>query len=129
MYGLVEEELSYQIVGALFEVYNDLGGGYQERYYQRAIAQELRKRKLSFIEQVKIPLSYKGNSIGRYFLDFLIENRVILEIKVSERFYARDIQQILSYLKSTEIPLGILASFGRNKLKIKRILRGLSNSR
>ena len=124
MAELVEKELSYKIVGVLFEVYNKLGGGYQEKYYQRAVARELKNRSLKFTEQVKVPLNFKGESIGRYFLDFLVEGKVILEIKVVNRFYQRDIKQVLAYLKSTDVTLGVLANFSRNGLQLKRILRG-----
>src|SRR3989344_4718542 len=99
MIKLIEKDLSYKIVGILFDVYNSLGGGYQEKYYERAIAKELTVNKIGFKEQIHVPLSYKGDSIGRYFLDFLIENKIVLEIKVGSKFYVRDIKQVLSYLK------------------------------
>ncbi len=124
MSNLIEKELSYKIVGILFDVYNDLGGGYQEKYYQKAISQEFKNRSIKFKEQISIPLLFKGNLIGRYFLDFLIEDKIILEIKASNKFYVRDIKQILAYLKSVNISLGILANFNRNNLQFKRILKG-----
>lgn len=124
MSNLVEKELSYKIVGVLFDVYNNLGGGYQEKYYQRAVSQELQNRNIKFKEQINIPLSFKGNLIGRYFLDFLIEGKVVLEIKVANKFYVRDIKQVLAYLKATNTTLGILANFNRNNLQFKRILKG-----
>lgn len=124
MADLIEKELSYTIVGALFSVYNELGGGYQEKYYQRAIAQEFKKRNLNFMEQVMVPLNYGEQSIGRYFLDFVIENKIVLEIKAVNKFFLRDIKQILAYLQSTKMPLGILANFGRDNLQLKRILPG-----
>jgi len=125
MAELVEKELSYEIHGALLDVYNNLGGGYQEKYYQKAVAKELAHRNIKFIEQVKVPLGYKGNPIGRYFIDFLIEGRIVLEIKAGNvRFYPRDVRQVLAYLKSANINLGILANFGRHRLEIKRVLKG-----
>lgn len=124
MANIIEKDLSYKIVGVLFEVYNNLGGGYQEKYYQRAIAKELKNSGLKFKEQVKIPLKFKEESIGKYFLDFLVEDKIVLEIKASSKFFTRDIKQILAYLKSTNIELGILANFSRNGLKFKRILKG-----
>jgi len=124
MADLVEKELSYKIVGILFDVYNHLGGGYQEKYYQKAIAQEFKNRGINFRAQVHVPLSFKGNSIGRYFLDFLVEDRVVVEIKSAPKFYSRDFQQVLAYLKSQNILLGILANFRRTDLQLKRILRG-----
>ncbi|MBI3638476.1 GxxExxY protein [Candidatus Wolfebacteria bacterium] len=124
MTNLVEKELSYKIIGILFDVYNNLGGGYQEKYYQRAIAKELKNRNIKFKEQVFVPLKFKEDSIGRYFLDFIIEDRIILEIKVGNKFYNRDIKQVLGYLKAANIPLGILVNLNRNNLQFKRILKG-----
>ncbi|MEK7501223.1 MAG: GxxExxY protein [Patescibacteria group bacterium] len=121
---IVEKELSYEVVGVLLEVYNNLGGGYQEKYYQRAVAQELANKGLRFKEQLPVPLDFKGSNIGRYFLDFLIENKIVLEIKVSNKFYQRDIKQVLAYLKRTNLELAILADFSKGGLKLKRILKG-----
>ena len=124
MAELIEKDLSYKIVGILFDVYNALGGGYQEKYYQRAIMNELRRRGIGFREQANIPLIYKGNPIGRYFLNFLIEDKIVLEIKAESKFYVRDVRQVLAYLKSSNTPLAILANFNRNTLQFKRILKG-----
>lgn len=124
MSDLIEKELSYKVMGAMFNVYNDLGGGYQEKYYQRAIAKELQSLGIKFIEQVSAPLQFKGYSIGRYLLDFLIEGRIVLEIKANQSFKYRDIQQVLAYLKTTNVLLGILVNFSRDGLQSKRILRG-----
>ncbi len=126
MANLVEKDLSYKIVGILFGVYNSLGGGYQEKYYQRAITQELKRQGIKFKEQLAIPLDFGGHSIGRYFLDFLIEDRIVLEVKAASRFYPRDVKQLLAYLKRADIELGILANFSRNNLQLKRVLRGHS---
>jgi len=128
MAELVYKKLSYLIVGVLFNVYNELGGGYQEKYYQRAIALELKKLKISFKEQALVNLNYRGENIGKYYIDFVIENKIVLEIKVTPRFYSRDIKQVLAYLKATGLPLGILASFSKKRLKFKRVLRGNSIS-
>jgi GxxExxY protein len=119
---LIYPELSYQIVGILFEVYNEIGIGYQEKYYQRAIAECLKKHNLSFREQVLTPLKFQENKIGNYFLDFLIENKIVLEIKRGEGFAKTNIQQVSSYLKAANLKLGILANFTSKGLKSKRIL-------
>ncbi len=124
MEKLVHKELSYLIVGVLFKAYNELGGGYQEKYYQRAIALELKRLGINFKEQILVNLNYNGRNIGKYYLDFVIENKIVLEIKTVPRFYSRDIKQVLAYLKATGLLLGILASFSRGELKFKRILRG-----
>ena len=124
MADLIYKELSYRIVGILFKVYNELGAGYQEKYYQKAISSELRKSGIRFKEQVLVDLKYNGEKIGKYFIDFLIDDKIVLEIKISPRFYARDVKQVIAYLKTTSLNLGILASFSKYELKFRRILKG-----
>lgn len=119
------KELSYTIVGILFDVSNKLGPGYQEKYYQKAIVAELRKQGVSFKEQVPVPLRYEGEAIGRYFIDFVLDEKIVLEIKASRYFYKQDVKQILGYLKVTGIPLGILATFTGRGVLFRRILRGV----
>lgn len=124
MTDLVYPELSYKIVGLLFEIYNELGGGYQEKYYQRAVALALKKAKITYKEQLLVPLSFNGTSIGRYFVDFIIDDKIVLELKINPIFYKRDINQVLAYLKSSSLKLAILASFTRTGLKFQRVLKG-----
>ena len=119
---LVYPELSYQIVGALFTVYNKLGSGYQEKYYQKAVGSELRSLGLLYKEQVRLPLSYNQESLGSYYLDFLIDNKIVLELKKDERFSRRNIEQVYAYLKASNLKLGIIANFGKKELQFKRIL-------
>lgn len=119
---LIYPELSYQIVGILFEVYKHLGSKYQEKYYQRAVADELKRCDLSFIEQAKTPLKYKNKTIGSYSLDFLVENKIALEIKKDNNFSHRNIEQVVAYLKALNLKLGILANFTTKGLMFKRIL-------
>lgn len=115
-------ELSYEIVGILFTVYNNLGYGYQEKYYQRAIATELKKANLHYKQEQKAAIKYKGNIIGQYFIDFVIGNKIVIEIKVSNNFYKKDINQVLGYLKATDLKLGILFIFAKDGLSFKRIV-------
>jgi len=124
MAELVYKKLSYIIVGILFKVYNELGGGYQEKYYQKVIGLELKRRNINFQEQVPVDIAYNKKRIGKYYLDFVIDNKIVLEIKTAFRFYPRDVKQILAYLKATGLELGILASFSKGELKFKRILKG-----
>jgi len=114
--------LSYKIIGGLFEVHNSLGAGHYEKYYQRALANEFTRIKLSFKEQVYNPLIFKNKKVGSYYLDFLIEDKIILEIKKGDRFSKKHIDQVYSYLKSNNLKLGILANFGQSGVKFKRII-------
>lgn len=119
---LVYEELSFKIVGVLFEVDNQLGNGFQERYYQKAIAKEFRNREIQFKEQVHVPLMYKEEKLGDYYLDFVIEDKIAIEIKKDKRFSQRNITQLHAYLKASGLKLGILANFTSDGVKFKRIL-------
>ena len=124
MAKLVHPELSYKLVGILYKIYNKLGGGYQEKVYQSALRRELTENKIGFIEQVSVDLLYEGNKINRYRLDFIIEHKIVLELKVTPRFTPRDIMQVLGYLKKSGLELGILVSLNRNAIFHKRILKG-----
>lgn len=124
MSDLVHPELSCKIVGALYRVYNELGGGYQENIYQKAVKKELIRSKIGFIEQVDTQLQYLGATLHSYRLDFIVEHKIVLELKVAPKFTQRDISQVLGYLKQSKLELGILASMNRNGIIFKRILRG-----
>ena len=119
---LIYPELSYTIVGILFKVHNELGNKYQEKYYQRAIEVELKNQKIEYSKEIPIDLEYAKEKIGKYFLDFLIDNKIILEIKTIPRLRPRDFKQVLAYLKSINLKLGIIANFRPDKLTFHRIL-------
>ena len=119
---VVHRELSYGIVGILYDVYNTLGFGYQEKYYYKAIKEGLRENNLKFKEQFHVPLQYKDSKIGRYFIDFVVEDKIVLEIKKDNRFSRTNIEQVYAYLKSSGLNLGILANFTSDGIKFKRIL-------
>ncbi|MCX5750614.1 MAG: GxxExxY protein [Candidatus Saganbacteria bacterium] len=124
MAELLHKELSYQVVGILYKVYNALGSGLQEKYYQKAIARILKNEGICYLEQVRAELEVDDLIIGRYYLDFVIDNKIVLEIKSKSFFSTRDVRQVLGYLKRSGIELGILAAFSSEGLKVKRILRG-----
>lgn len=119
---IIEKELSYRIMGILFNVQNQLGGEYQEKYYQRAVSKALRNEGIFFKEQIPVDLEYKNEKIGKYILDFLIENKIVLEIKAVPDFKPIFFRQIRSYLKAKNLELGILANFHGDRLTYKRIL-------
>ncbi len=120
--SLVLPELSYQIVGILFDVNNSIGYGHLERVYQGAVAEALKANKLKFKEQVPFSIEYQGKKIGKYRLDFLIEDKVVLEIKQGERFLRGNISQVNAYLKSTGLKLAILANFTPQGVLFKRLV-------
>jgi GxxExxY protein len=119
---VVYPELSYQIIGILFEVWNEIGYSHKEKYIERAVAQSLIKNKILFKEQLKVDLNFNGNKIGVYFLDFLIDNKIILELKKKDFFSKNDINQVYNYLKLTGLKLGIIAHLTSKGVRFKRIL-------
>jgi len=119
---VIYKELSYKIVGCLFDVYNELGYGYQEKYYEKALAEGFKQAGLNYQEQLHIPLTFKDLKIGDYFLDFLVEDKIVVELKKGDRFSIKNIEQVFAYLKAKGLKLGILAQFSTNGLKFKRIV-------
>jgi GxxExxY protein len=126
MAELVYPDLSYKIMGVLYRVYNQVGGGYQEKIYQKAVKAEFVSANIGFLDQVKVDLFYNSKQLHKYYLDFIVEHKIVLELKTASFFSHRDIIQVLNYLKQADLPLGILVSFSRNGLKYKRILKGSS---
>ncbi|OGF23341.1 hypothetical protein A2Y83_01340 [Candidatus Falkowbacteria bacterium RBG_13_39_14] len=125
---VIHKELSYQIVGILFEVYNELGYGYQEKYYERAIKEFFIHKKLNYKNQIPYVLTARGKIIGRYFLDFLVEDKIILEIKKGKYFSKRNIDQVKGYLKATGLKLAILANFTPTGVKFFRVLNPMNKN-
>lgn len=122
MAELVYKELSYKIIGLLFGIHNELGNRYQEKYYQRAVEKALKQNNLTFQKELSTDLEYNGERIGKYFLDFLIENKIVLELKTVRRLNPKDFTQVLAYLKAKNLKLGILVNFRTERLSYKRIL-------
>ena len=120
--GLIYPELSYKILGTLFKVHSKLGSSYPERYYQRAIEQELKTQKVEFEREVPVDVKYEGEKLGKHLLDFVIENKIILETKTELKITPDFIGQVISYLKSAKLPLGIIANFRTQSLIYRRIL-------
>lgn len=119
---LIYPELSYKIMGVLFDVHNRLGGGFEEKYYQRAVEKLLKLNKLNFNRELKADISFEGDKIGKYFLDFLVENKIIVELKTVPELLPIHFRQVRSYLKVKGLRLGILANFRSKRLIYKRIL-------
>ena len=84
----------------------------------------LEKEKIPFLEQVKVEMEFEGVGLGRYFMDFVVDHKMILEIKAKPFFSRKDIKQVLGYLKKSGIEIGLLAAFANEGLKIKRLIRG-----
>jgi GxxExxY protein len=119
---LIYPNLSYRLLGLAFNVGSTLGHGHRENFYQRALSHELKENKIGFKEQVPAKIHYKGKFVGIYYFDFLIENKIVLELKVRNYFSKKDIEQLYAYLRSKNLKLGILLHFTKSGVKYKRVL-------
>ncbi|HEU4993490.1 MAG TPA: GxxExxY protein [Gemmatimonadaceae bacterium] len=118
---LVEKELSYLIVAAFFEVYNELGFGFLESLYARALEIALTKRGLTVQREFPVPVYFQGQQIGFHRLDMLVDGRVVIEIKSTELLPPIAKRQLRSYVTATKLDLGILLHFGL-KAEYHRVL-------
>ena len=125
MAEIVYKEESYQIIGACFEVYNEMGGGFLEAVYQECLAIEFRLRPIPFLAQHELMLRYKGESLdSTYKPDFICHERIIVELKAVTELMDKHRAQVHNYLKATGYRLGLLVNFGQHpKLQHERIVR------
>ena len=117
---LLHEELTKKVIGCFYDVYNGLGYGFLENVYEKALMHELKLQGIHAVSQSKINVFYKGENVGVYFADILVEDKVILELKTSEIINEHR-YQLYNYLKATDIELGYVLSFGK-RADIKRII-------
>ena len=119
--GVIHPELSYEIMGAAFEVHNVLGPGFMESLYEETLARELKARNVPFERQKEVTVVYKGQTIGSHRLDMVVDGKVVLELKAVSELTDAFKQQVLSYLKATGLRLGILINFGTSEVRCVRI--------
>jgi GxxExxY protein len=125
----MENELSHKIIGAAIEVYRGLGGpGLLEGVYESCLCRELMLRGLAVQRQVAVPVTYKGEQVrDSLYLDIIVNDRVIVEVKATEKKHPIHEVQLLTYLRLTGKKLGLLINFGREHVKngIDRVVNGL----
>jgi GxxExxY protein len=119
--GLLHEELTAKILGACFEVSNELGPGFLEAVYQNALVIVLRQKGIKVKAQVPISVTFRGEEIGNYYADLLVEDKIIVELKASSELASEHQAQVINYLKATGFEVGLLVNFGRPKLEYKRL--------
>jgi len=122
MDDFIYKELSYKIMEAVFEVHNILGPGYPEDKYEKALCREFRDRGIRYEIQKSVKVIYKGEDLGDFRLDLIVEDKIILELKAVSELNEVFEAQVYSYLKATGLKLGILINFGKKKVEYKRIV-------
>lgn len=126
--GLPEWDRAHRVIGAFYETYNVLGFGFLESVYSAALARELRTRGMRVQQECPIQVIYKGERVGTFRIDLLVEDRIIVELKASAVLGPTDKRQLLNYLRATTIDVGLLLHYGPDpkfhRLVSPRILAG-----
>jgi GxxExxY protein len=123
MVELLYKELTFAIIGAAMEVHGILGPGFLETVYQSALARELTLRGIPFEQQVHLPVSYKDELVGEYIADFIIDGKLIVEIKAVSNFNSQHQAQAMHYLAATGCRLALLLNFGTGSLEHRRVIK------
>ena len=121
----LHSELSREIIGAAIAVHREIGPGKLESVYERAMAVELRARRVSFRTQVAIPMLYRGESVGEFLADLIVDGKILVELKAVDYLLPVHRAQVLSYLRATGIELGLLINFNVAVLKdgVRRLIQ------
>ncbi|MBU2542630.1 GxxExxY protein [Patescibacteria group bacterium] len=119
---LLYPELSYKINGILFDIFRQVGGGHNEKFYQKCVRLGFEKERVFFKEQFYVPLKCYDKIVGKYFLDFLVDDKIILELKRGRVITSRLIEQVEGYLKALGLELALIACFTYGGVFIKRIV-------
>lgn len=118
------KEITEKIIGASFDVHKFLGNGFQEVIYQRPLAYELKKRTLAFAREIEQPIFYRElpEPIGTRRADFVVENKVLVELKAVVQLEDVNLAQALNYLKAYKLEVELLINFGSKSLTFKRLI-------
>jgi GxxExxY protein len=114
-----------KLIGAVYEVSNVLGAGFLEKVYEQALLRELAIVGLHAQAQVRFPVVYKGQRVGEYLGDIIVENEIVVELKCVESFTNEHLAQCINYLKATDLKLALLVNFQKPKVEWRRIVYNL----
>lgn len=120
----LHEQLTYKLIGIAIEIHNELGPIHKEIVYQNAFSQELLDLKIPFRKEESLVVNFKGKNIGTYRPDFIIDDKVVIEIKALPFLPQKSEIQLSYYLKTTKYRIGLLLNFGSSKLQMKRRIYG-----
>ena len=115
------EDVTEAIIGAFFEVYNSFGYGFLEKVYENALCVEFKQRGLSFVQQLPINVEYRGQVVGEYFADLVVEGAVIVEVKAVRSLAVEHGAQLLNYLKATDCEVGLILNFGPKAKVVRKV--------
>ncbi len=118
-------EITEKIIGCAYEVANGLGSGFLEKVYENAMRIELQRAGLAVLQQHPILVNWRGELVGDYCADLLVEGCVIVELKAVKAFDDVHMAQCLNYLKATGLHICLLINFGKPQIEVKRVVRNL----
>jgi GxxExxY protein len=116
-------DLTSKIIVCAMEVHNNLGNGFQEVVYQRALSIELKLQNILHEREKEMPLSYKGNNIGTRRVDFFVDKKIMVEIKAIKELEDVHLAQAINYLEAYKMDIGLLINFGSTRLQVKRVMK------
>ena len=119
---IIYKDLSYKIMGMAFKIFNELNYGMKEKYYQRAFINELETNNIKYEKEKFITLSYKNQIIGKYFIDLLIDDKIIIELKTRPALGYIHIKQVMEYLNKLNKKLAIIIYFTKDGVKYRRVV-------
>jgi GxxExxY protein len=117
---MLYEDITKKILEACFEVSNELGIGYLESVYEKALLIALRQKGLKAENQIPLQVKFREEAVGEFFVDILVENKVLIELKVANSLTKENYAQTINYLKATGIEVGLLVNFGTPKIEYRR---------
>ena len=120
-HGFKHGEITQKVIRVFYEVYNELGYGFLESVYEKSLQIALNGAGLTALTQIEIPVSFRGNWVGNFTADMLVEGCVLLELKAAKVLDSSHTAQLLNYLRATEIEVGLLLNFGL-KPEFKRLI-------
>lgn len=115
-------EITGAVIGAAMQVHSALGNGFPEVIYQRSLAIEFQNQNISYKQEESIPLYYKGKSVGKRRADFLVEEKILIELKALSEINKTHYNQVLNYLTAFNLEIALLLNFGENSLNFKRFI-------
>jgi len=118
---LLYEDITSKILAACFEVINELGSGFLESVYEKALIIALKQSGVRATSQAPLGVFFRGENVGDFIADLIVEDKVIVEIKAVKALAPEHQAQLINYLKVTHIKVGLLVNFGRPKLEYKRL--------
>lgn len=115
-------ELTRRIIGAVFSVHSALGSGFLEKVYENALALELKLAGMKFETQCPVKVAYRGETVGDFVADVLVEDTVLVELKAVKALSEAHSAQCVNYIKATGLPVCLLVNFGEEKAKVRRFI-------